>query len=244
MCFFYALSENAKSLMNRYQLKLDFEFELAPELREPKYYLSGFDFPRMPVISNTEPDRLQAMSWGLIPFWVKSKEQALEIRQNTLNARSETVFSKPSFRSVRRRRCIVPATGFYEWREFRGRKYPYFIHLKDQEVFSFAGIWDEWTDHNTGEILRTFTIMTTDANPLMATIHNTKKRMPVILPFETETNWLNTNLSDQDIMSFTQPFDQDLMAAHTISRLITSKTELRNVPAIQKGFEYPELEAL
>ncbi|MGE5604892.1 MAG: SOS response-associated peptidase, partial [Bacteroidota bacterium] len=191
MCFFYALSQTAQSLKNRYQLKLDFDFELEPELTEAKYYISGFEFPKLPVITNRQPDRLQGFTWGLIPFWVKTSTEAMEIRTHTLNARSDTVFIKPSFRNaIRERRCLVPADGFYEWREFNGKKYPYYIFLKSKEIFSFAGIWEEWTDRSTGEVLKTFSILTTDANPLMERIHNTKKRMPVILPREGEREWL------------------------------------------------------
>lgn len=242
MCFFYALSHSAQALKNRYQLKLDFDFELEPELKEAKYYVAGFDFPKMPVITNQDPDRLQGLTWGLIPSWVKSESQAREIRTHTLNARSDTVFDKPAFRNaIRQRRCLVPADGFYEWREVGGRKYPYYIYLKTREIFSFAGIWEEWTDRSTGEILRTFSILTTDANPLMAQIHNTKKRMPVILPREGEREWLRNGLSREEISALTKPLEQELMEAHPISKLITLKSVNRNVPAVQEAFDYPEL---
>jgi putative SOS response-associated peptidase YedK len=196
MCFFYALSQTAQSLKNRYQLKLDFEFELEPELGQAKYYVSGFEFPKMPVITNEHPDRLQSYTWGLVPSWVKTHNDALEIRFRTLNARSDTVFIKPSFRNaIRERCCLIPADGFYEWREFNGKKYPYFIFLKDKNVFSFAGIWEEWIDRWTGEVLKTFSVLTTDANPLMEQIHNTKRRMPVILPREREMDWIINRLN-------------------------------------------------
>lgn len=242
MCFFYALSQTAQSLKNRYQLKLDFDFELEPELTEAKYYISGFEFPKLPVITNRQPDRLQGFTWGLIPFWVKTSTEAMEIRTHTLNARSDTVFIKPSFRNaIRERRCLVPADGFYEWREFNGKKYPYYIFLKSKEIFSFAGIWEEWTDRSTGEVLKTFSILTTDANPLMERIHNTKKRMPVILPREGEREWLRNGLSREEIIALTKPLKQELMAAHPISKLITLKSVNRNVPAVQEAFDYPEL---
>jgi putative SOS response-associated peptidase YedK len=187
MCFFYALSQTAQRLKNRYQLKLEFEFELLPGLNEPKFYVSGFDFPKMPVITNEQPDNIQGFVWGLVPSWVKSQTEAAKIRVRTLNARSDTVFSKPSFRNaIRHKRCIVPADGFYEWREFNGKKYPYYIFLKDKDIFSFAGIWEDWTDRSTGAVLKTYSILTTEANPLLEKIHNTQKRMPVILPRDKE----------------------------------------------------------
>ncbi len=242
MCFFYALSQTAQSLKNRYQLKLDFDFESEPELTEAKYYISGFEFPRMPVITNQQPGRLQGYTWGLIPFWVKTPTEALEIRTHTLNARSDTIFTKPSFRNaIRERRCLVPADGFYEWREAGGKKYPYFIYRKDRGIFSFAGIWEEWIGHSTGEVLRTFSILTTDANPLMEQIHNTKKRMPVILPREKELDWLRDGLGKEEIVALTKPLEGQLLSAHPISKLINSRTSNRNVAAIQEVYEHPGL---
>jgi putative SOS response-associated peptidase YedK len=242
MCFFYALSQTAQRLKNRYQLKLEFEFELQPELAEPKYYVSGFDFPKMPVITNEQSQRIHGFSWGLVPSWVKSQTDAMEIRSKTLNARSDTVFTKPSYRNaIRKRRCLVPAEGFYEWREFNGKKYPYYIFLKDKDIFWFAGIWEQWTDTSTGEILKTFSILTTDANPLMERIHNTKKRLPVILPRKKEMAWIKNDLKNEDILELTKPLDEGLMDAHTISRLITSRSANRNVSEIQDSFDYPEL---
>lgn len=243
MCFFYALSKDAQSLKNRYQLKLEFEFELEPGIRhEPVYYASGFDFPKMPVITNDKPDQLQSFNWGLIPSWVKTETEAMEIRAHTLNARSDTVFTKPSFRNaIRHKRCLAPADGFYEWRLFAGKKYPYFIRLKDKEIFSLAGLWEEWTDRSTGEIHKTFSILTTEANPLLEKIHNVKKRMPVILPRHLEMNWLKKETTSEEIFSLTRPFDEKLMEAYPISKLITSRTSERNVPAIQNSYDYPEL---
>lgn len=242
MCFFYALSVTAQNLEHRYQAKTGFDWELGGEPWTPKYYVAGFEFPKMPVLTNEQPDRFQAFTWGLIPFWVKTPEQAARIRSQTLTARAETVLEKPSFRqAIRRRRCLVPANGFYEWRAFRGQKYPYYIFLKDRTVFSFAGIWEEWVDPATGERLRTYSILTTTANPLLAKIHNTKQRMPVILPRERERAWLADELSTDEIIALLQPFPAAAMAAHPISRLITARTANRNCPEVQAPFAYPEL---
>jgi Uncharacterized conserved protein len=231
----------AKRLLKRYQLKLDFEFELLPE-ENSRYYVSGFDFPKMPVITNELPDRIQGFSWGLIPSWAKNQPAAMGIRLKTLNARSDTVFEKPSFRdAIRQRRCLVPADGFYEWREFQGKKYPYFIYLKDKDIFSLAGLWEQWTDISTGEIIKTFSILTTEANPLMEKIHNTKKRMPVILPREKELDWLKNDLKNEEILRLMKPLDERIMEAHPISKLITSRNANRNVPLVQESYNYPEL---
>ena len=156
-----------------------------------------------------------------------------------------SVFEKPSFRqSIKSKRCIVPSTGFFEWRSFNSKKYPYFISLTREEIFSIAGIWDTWTDKQTGEIISTFSILTVAANPLMAKIHNEKKRMPVILPTEIEKRWLDESLEKEEIVSLCKSFDESRMKTHTVSRLITSRTENPNIPEVQNVFEYPELEAL
>ena len=246
MCFFYALSQTAQRLKNRYQLKFEFEFEFEAEyaraFHEPKYYVSGFDYPQMPVITNQKPDTIQTYTWGLIPFWVKSPADAAVIRSKTLNARSDTVLTKPSYRNaIRRKRCLVPADGFYEWQTMGGKKYPYYIRLKDRDIFSMAGLWDEWSNASTGEVLKTFSILTTEANPLMETIHNTKKRMPVILPKEKEWEWLQNDMAPEEILALAKPLNEELMEAYTISKLITSRNSDRNVPAIQEAYDYPEL---
>lgn len=243
MCFFYALSRDAQSLKNRYQLQFEFEFEMLPGvLDRPVYYASGFNYPKMPVVTNQQPNRLQAFQWGLIPSWTKNREEAEGIRQHTLNARSETVFTKPSFRNgIRHRRCLVPADGFYEWREFQGKKYPYFIYRQDRDIFSFAGIWEEWVDHSTGELVKTFSILTTEANSLLEQIHNTKKRMPVILPQSIERRWLQDSLASEEIMAMVKPLQDGELAAHPISKLITSRTQDPNTPGVQETYVYPGL---
>lgn len=182
------------------------------------------------------------MSWGLIPSWVQTPAQAAQIRSKTLNARAETVLEKPAFRqAVRRRRCLVPADGFYEWRAFQGKKYPYFIFLKDKSVFSFAGIWEEWVDPETGEVIKTYSILTTEANPLLAKIHNTKKRMPVILPPAEEKAWLSAGAGEAVLRSLLRPFPAELMAAYPVSRLLTARAADRNTPEVQAPYVYPEL---
>lgn len=212
------------------------------------YYENGFDHLPSPVISQQRPKEFQMMSWGLIPWWVKSKAEADQIRVRTLNAISEEAFEKPAFRdSIQNSRCLVPCTGFFEWRWFKGGKikYPYFIYLPSEPIFSLAGVCSEWTDKQTGEVLQTYAVLTTRANSLMEKIHNSKLRMPVILPREFERDWLNPNLTKDDVLAFCQPYDAAKMKAHTISKMITDrKMEDKNIPAISKPFEYPELALL
>ena len=216
-------------------------------LREfiPYYLDNGFDHNPSSIITNERPKEFQTLTWGLIPWWTKSRADANQIRVRTLNCISEEAFDKSSFKeAIRERRCLIPCTGFYEWRWFNGgkNKYPYFVHLKDQELFSLAGVWSEWTDKSTGEVLSTYSVLTTKANALMEKIHNSKKRMPVILPDEFEKDWLNPNLTKEDVLALCQPFDAEKMTAYTISKMITDKRiDNKNVPEVAKPFEYPEL---
>ncbi len=235
MCFHNSLTIEAIKLEHRFDAQLLGEYESL-------YHEKGFGFEKRPIITTEKPQSIQLYNWGLIPHWMKTLDEALKFRGNTLNAVSETVFDKPSFKfSIMKKRCLVPSTGFYEWQDVKGKKYPYFIHLKNEEIFAMAGIYQNWTDNETGEIFNTFSILTTEANPLMATIHNLKKRMPVIIPKEREKEWLNPDLTKEEITSFLAPYDETKMEAHTISKLITSRSENSNVPEVQKEFIYSVL---
>jgi putative SOS response-associated peptidase YedK len=123
--------------------------------------------------------------WGLVPFWAKE----LSIGTRMINARCEGVETKPAFKAaIEKRRCIVPATGFFEWQGVAGRKQPFAITLPDRHVFGFAGLWERWKPPGGGDPVETFTIVTTDANEAVAPIHD---RMPVILPQGSEEMWLH-----------------------------------------------------
>src|ERR1043165_2821037 len=189
---------------------------------EPICHAKAFAHPKFWVITADDPHILQQYEWGLIPAWAKDMKYADEIRKQTANARSETVFEKASFKdSIRRKRCIIPVHGFFEWFTLDAkRKFPFFIYMKDGDVFSMGGIYDHWTDRTTGEVHQTYSVVTTEANGLMASIHNTKMRMPLILPQEAELQWLDQSLSDEDIKSLMIPLDENLMAAHSITKRI------------------------
>lgn len=183
MCFYFHLSASAQELKNRFHATFPEGEKLKPA------YFNGFQNPETPVITNKETTTIQWFNWGLIPYWAKDKT----IQKNTLNARIETIQEKVSFKSSINKRCIIPANGFWEWQwlDEKGRnKQKYEIKLIDKQLFAFAGLWSEWTDKATGEQINTYTILTTQANKLLSEIHNSKKRMPVILSKENETNWL------------------------------------------------------
>jgi putative SOS response-associated peptidase YedK len=212
-------------------------------LFEPIYHHSGFSAPLHPVIANESIQSISLYQWGLVPFWTKDESAAERIRTQTLNAKAETIHQKPSFRtSIMTKRCLVLVDGFYEWREEGNRKYPYYITLTNNDAFTLAGIWDRWQNNRTGEVKDTFSIITTRANLLLERIHNTRKRMPVILRQEDETKWLEKDLDRTAIDSLLEPYDAGLMQAHAVSRLISTKRANTNVPEVMREFRYEGLD--
>lgn len=216
MCFHNSMSAKAVKLAARYGRKSDV-VEIYQDILNEQYHVSAFTFPKYPIITTLK--EIQVFNWGLIPFWIKTEEDADEIRRMTLNARADTIFEKPSFREpIMKKRCIVPSTGYFEWRHEGTKKIPYYIYLKDEPIFSMAGIYDSWLDKETGEELSTFSIITTDTNPLTDYIHNTKHRMPTILPKEDEERWLDPDLQKADVTSLLKPFDANKMDAYIIEK--------------------------
>lgn len=133
------------------------------------------------------------LRWGLVPIWAND----LKIGNKLLNARSETAAEKPSFRDAfKKRRCLIAADGFYEWREEDGKKQPYLIHLPNRKPFAFAGLWERWNDPE-GKPIETCTILTTEANKALAQLHD---RMPVILEPKDHARWLDPNLKDAEAL--------------------------------------------
>ena len=195
------------------------------------------------MIANESVQSISLFQWGLVPFWTKDEVSAERIRTETLNAKAETIHQKPSFRaSIMTKRCLVLVDGFYEWREEGNRKHPYHISLTNNEAFALAGIWDRWLNNRTGEMKQTFSIITTRANPLLERIHNTRKRMPVILRQADEEKWLEKDLDKTAIDSLLEPYDASQMQAHTVSRLISTKRTNTNVPEVMKEFGYEGLD--
>lgn len=245
MCYNYNLLiyNNLQEFENVFDAK--FKDDIIPSKIEDYYYINAFNIPKLPVITNKESKYLQIYYWGLIPFWIKKIEDAEKIRTRTMNARSETIFDKSSFKhSIRNKRCLIPVCGFFEWRYILGRNYPYYIYMKNRKYFSFAGLWDSWHNKKSNETLYTFSIITCKSNNLLSKIHNKKKRMPVILPRDIEKNWLDNTLSDKEIKNFLKPYQDIEMKAHTISPLVTSNTLNRNVPRVMEPYNYPELKEM
>ena len=172
-----------------------------PEKYRPSYYYHAFALPSMPAICSDKPSDIRLLTWGLIPSWTKNSDQADIIRYKTFNARAESLETKRSFSSVKSKRCIIPVKGFYEWQHVGKDKIPWYVSHSGNEVMSIAGIYDDWTETTTGEIFTTFSIITTEANDLMANIHNSGKRMPVILDKASERKWIDISMPVDEVMT-------------------------------------------
>jgi len=152
---------------------------------EPRYNIAPTQLIAAVREDEEQKRELVMLRWGLVPFWAKDPA----IGNRMINARAETVAEKPSYRAAfRHRRCVVLADGFYEWRKEGDTKTPYFISLASGEPFGLAGLWEHWTDKNSGESIQSTTLITTAANDFMATLHH---RMPVILQADTANEWLS-----------------------------------------------------
>jgi putative SOS response-associated peptidase YedK len=234
MCFSVNVNLVKEELENRYGATL-----IDPDKYRPSYYYHAFSLPELPAICSGMPDRIRLLKWGLIPSWVKSRDDANAIRFKTFNARSESIDKKPSFsHSFRSKRCVVPVKGFFEWQHVGNEKIPWYIYHSENDIMSIAGLYDEWVENTTGETLNTFSIVTTDANELMAEIHNSGKRMPVILDRTGESKWIDLSVSASDALNLLKPCDSEILKAYTISSLVNDRTKDRNTPEVIRPFSY------
>ena len=234
MCFSVNVNLVKEELESRYGVSFPDKYRY-----EPSYYYHAFGLNNLPVICSESPSYFRVSKWGLIPSWVKSKEDADLIRFKTFNARSETIRTKAAFsESFKSKRCIIPVRGFYEWQHVGKKKIPWYIYPVRDDIFTLAGLYSEWNDRLSGEVLETFTVITTEANELMAEIHNSGKRMPVILDKNSEKRWLNTQIQGQEAIDLLKPCPSETLNAHTISPLVNSRTADRNCPEVIAPYTY------
>ncbi|MBD0776483.1 SOS response-associated peptidase [Maribacter sp. ANRC-HE7] len=218
--------------------------KLIPFTDLPIHHASGFSHPDLLIYTDRSPNFPEVATWGLVPYWVHDDEQRKKIWNSTLNARGETIFEKPAFKTAaHNNRCIIYIDGFYEHHHFKGKTYPFFVHLKNNEPMALAGLWSEY-ENNEGGTSITFTIVTTKGNSLMAKIHNNPKlkeaRMPLLLNDTTMDTWLS-NTDQHTIEETIQPYPKNELKAHTVRRL-RGKEYLGNIAEISHPFEYAELE--
>lgn len=210
MCGRYTLTavpEDLRAIFNGVEI---------PDELAPRFNIA----PSQPVavISNQQPNKLDFFVWGLIPSWAKDPK----IGSRMINARAETLAEKPSFRAAyKRRRCLIPADGFYEWVKIPGAKtkIPHYIQIESKEPFAFAGLWEYWQSPDGSEV-NSCTIITTEPNGLVAKLHN---RMPVILPVESFETWLSPEeKSREELDGLLQPYPAEEMMHYPISTLVNS----------------------
>lgn len=193
-----------------------FELDEKPHL-EPRFNVAPTQEVAI-VRRRADGDRREwaRVRWGLVPFWAKEKA----IGHKLINARGETLAEKPAFRDAfKKRRCLVPADGFYEWQRLDGRKQPWLLRLRGGAPFAFAGLWSTWKDPADGEPLETCTLVTTTPNELVATVHD---RMPVILPWERHADWLTPDAAPDALATLLVPYPASEMEAYPVSTWVNS----------------------
>jgi putative SOS response-associated peptidase YedK len=206
MCGRFALAATGEEVAAHYQLS-EVPFVV------PRYNVA----PTQPVaavrLNNAGDREFTFFQWGLIPSWAKDPSMGSKM----INARAETAAEKPAFRAAfKRRRCLLPATGFYEWRQMNGHKQPMYIHEGDRGLMSLAGLWEVWQAPDGG-LLETCTILTTTPNALMEPIHN---RMPVILDPLDYDMWLDPDTAVDQLPHLLRPYDPERMAAYPVSTAV------------------------
>jgi putative SOS response-associated peptidase YedK len=210
MCGRFVQSSAIETILNRYRLisyeslKIAPRFNIAPTQSVPV------------IVREDNTTRYESMRWGLVPHWAKDDHGTKPL----INARAETVSDKPSFKTpFRRHRCLIPASGFYEWKRNGTQKTPYYIQPADEQPICFAGLWDRWNKQD-GSKLHSFSIITTTANEIVKPIHD---RMPVILNESDEALWLNTEEHNPEhLQALLKPYPARSMKAHAVTPLVNN----------------------
>ncbi len=222
---------------------LEIEEKLRPFSESNLHHVSGYAHPKLYIYTNESPKIPVISLWGLVPNWVKTEVQFLKFWNATLNARVETIFEKPSFKhSAKHQRCLIYVDGFYEHHHYKGKTYPFYIKNKSDLPLCFAGLWSDWLNPATGELINTFSIVTRKGNPFMAKIHNNPKlkepRMPLMLNNEMEAEWLN--IAPLSLNKLATQASEIELSAHTVGRL-RGNAYLGNVAEVSERHKYEEL---
>lgn len=208
MCGRYYRRSDKQRIAEAFRIGVPPSFDILPS-----YNIAPQSFqPVIRLDAETQQRELALLRWGLIPFWAKDAK----IGYSTINAKAETLTTAPAFReALKRRRCLVPADGFYEWQALDAKtKQPWAIALNDGSPLAFAGLWDTWKDETTGQPLETYTIITTEPNELTAKLHN---RMPVILAPRDYDRWMAPADPAQLPIDLLRPYDASLMSSWKVS---------------------------
>ncbi|MFB2880460.1 SOS response-associated peptidase [Floridanema aerugineum] len=210
MCGRYSFTQVAEAIADKFQVK-----EVPP--LSPRYNIAPTQqIATVSVNSESSERQFKMLRWGLIPSWAKDAKMGAKL----INARAETVAEKPAFRSAfKKRRCLILADGFYEWKTQDGEKQPFYFRWENGEPFAFAGLWEHW-EKGEGEPIESCTILTTEANELMRPIHD---RMPVILEPKNYEQWLDPEAKKIELLqSFLQPYPSEEMTAYPVSTKVNN----------------------
>lgn len=233
MCYSTALRKQRKIIEERLRRQIPVNFQIPIEY-DPYYHLNGFTHGKLQIIKMDEPDKIYPATWGLVPSWATHNVGEFRKKSNTLNARSESIFEKASYKeSAEEKRCLILADGFYEPHHKNGISIPHFCYQPSQEhpegdLFLFAGLYNELDDDSL-----TTTILTTEANTFFAEVHNKQKRMPLVLDPNSIEDWLDDGMNTQqlnEIMSV--GFTREKFKAHPVSRDLYKKGVDTNKPYI------------
>ena len=207
MCGRFAQADPLEIIAEQFGID-EIDFDLSP-----RYNVAPGQ--QVAVVIKEETRIMADHKWGLVPFWAKDPS----IGNRMINARAETVLEKPSYKNaMKKRRCLIPASGFYEWKKDGKVKVPHYFRLKSGKPFGLAGLWETWKDPDGNE-LKTFTIITTEPNELAARVHN---RMPVIIPEEGYHTWLDTANPPQKAQALLAPYPAGQMEAYPVSTMVNS----------------------
>ncbi len=209
MCGRYMIVSNTEALRRL------FRFAELPNLQSRYNVAPTQDVPAI-RLGDDGQTHLDMLRWGLVPSWAKE----VKIGYKMINARAETVAEKPAFRTAfRKRRCLILADGFYEWRIEQGGRQPYLIRMADRSPFAFAGLWESWKNPESGETVESCTIIVTEANELVAQIHD---RMPVILAPNDHDPWLYGDPERDDLRALFGPYPAKIMSASPVSKAVNN----------------------
>lgn len=238
----------AKHRGNDPKIIAQLEMELEKLEKTAYYHASGYSHPKLLVFTNDKPFTPQLFHWGLIPSWCKDEAAAKRSMQQTLNARGETIFSLASFKdSAKSKRCLVYLDAFYEFHHLNKKTFPFRISANDDSPLAVAGLWNEWANPlGSGEVISTFSIVTTTGNSIMAKIHNNPKaemgpRMPVILQRDKQDEWLDSSASKEAIEALIKPLPENLIQYHTVGKLL-GKEAIGNKPEVANEVKYAEID--
>jgi putative SOS response-associated peptidase YedK len=210
MCGRYSQRQSAEIIAQAFQV------DNVPPLK-PRYNIAPTQsVPTILQLSTSTNRQLKMLHWGLIPSWAKDSKMGSKL----INARAETVAEKPSFRSAfRQRRCLVLADGFYEWQQQEDKqKQPFYFRMSDEHPFAFAGLWEHWEDKDTGKTIESCTLLTTEPNELMQSVHN---RMPVILEPKNYDIWLDPEVKNPELLQpFLHPYPAEEMTSFPVSKAV------------------------